>query len=76
MTGFWVMSRSATRRGRAGATGLRTKWTIVTAGGQVWQPYLRGNLPWDWGAEANTVYSGTDIAPLLRWSPGWSLAAA
>ena len=51
--------------GPSGRIGLRTKWTIVTAGGQVWQPYLRGNLWRDWGAEANTVYSGTDIAPLL-----------
>jgi outer membrane autotransporter protein len=51
--------------GPSGRIGLRTKWTIVTGGGQVWQPYLRGNLWRDWGAEANTVYSGTDIAPLL-----------
>ena len=52
--------------GPSGRIGLRTKWTIVTAGGQVWQPYLRGNLWRDWGAEADTVYSGTDIAPLLN----------
>ena len=50
--------------GPSGRIGLRTKWTIVTAGGQVWQPYLRGNLWRDWGAEANAVYSGTDIVPL------------
>ena len=50
--------------GPSGRIGLRTKWTIVTAGGQVWQPYLRANLWRDWGAEANTVYSGTDIVPL------------
>ncbi len=51
--------------GPSGRIGLKTKWTIVTGGGQVWQPYLRGNLWRDWGAEANTVYSGTDIVPLL-----------
>ena len=51
--------------GPSGRIGLRTKWTIVTAGGQVWQPYLRGNLWRDWGAEADAVYSGTDIVPLL-----------
>ena len=51
--------------GPSGRIGLRTKWTIVTAGGQVWQPYLRANLWRDWGAEANTVYSGTDIVPLV-----------
>ena len=50
--------------GPSGRIGLRTKWTIVTGGGQVWQPYLRGNLWRDWGAEANTVFSGTDIVPL------------
>ena len=37
----------------------------MTAGGQVWQPYLRANLWRDWGAEANTVYSGTDVVPLV-----------
>ena len=50
--------------GPIGRIGLRTKWTIATAGGQVWQPYLRGNLWRDWGADANAVYSGTDIVPL------------
>jgi outer membrane autotransporter protein len=37
----------------------------VTGDGQVWQPYVRGNLWRDWGAEANSVYSGTDVVPLL-----------
>ena len=50
--------------GPSGRIGLRTKWTIATAGGQVWQPYLRGNLWRDWGAEADAVYSGTDLVPL------------
>ena len=50
--------------GPSGRIGLRTKWTIVTAGGQVWQPYLRANLWRDWGADANTTFSGTDIVPL------------
>ena len=50
--------------GPSGRIGLRTKWTIVTGGGQVWQPYLRANLWRDWGADANTVYSGTDIVQL------------
>ena len=51
--------------GLSGRIGLRTKWTIATAGGQVWQPYLRANLWRDWGAEANTTYSRTDVVPLL-----------
>jgi outer membrane autotransporter protein len=50
--------------GWSGRIGLRTKWTIATAGGQVWQPYLRANLWRDWGADANTVFSGKDVAPL------------
>jgi outer membrane autotransporter protein len=52
--------------GPSGRIGLRTKWTVVTGGGQVWQPYLRANLWRDWGAEADAVYSGTDIVPLLN----------
>jgi fibronectin-binding autotransporter adhesin len=38
----------------------------IGAGGSasVWQPYLRGNLWRDWGAEANTTFSGTDLVPL------------
>jgi outer membrane autotransporter protein len=51
--------------GPSGRIGLRAKWTVLTAGGQVWQPYLRANLWRDWGAEANTVFSGTDSVPLL-----------
>ena len=51
--------------GPSGRIGLRTKWTIATAGGQVWQPYLRANVWRDWGAEADAVYSGTDIVPLV-----------
>jgi outer membrane autotransporter protein len=52
--------------GPSGRIGLRTKWTIVTEGGQVWQPYLRANLWEDWGANANTVFSGTDSVPLAN----------
>ena len=51
--------------GPSGRIGLRTKWTVATAGGQVWQPYLRANLWQDWGAQANTTFSGTDIVPLV-----------
>jgi len=52
--------------GPSARIGLRTKWTIATADGQVWQPYLRGNLWRDWGAEADAVYSGTSIVPLIN----------
>ena len=50
--------------GTTGRVGLRSKWTIVTADGQVWQPYLRGNLWQDWGPDADTVF-GTDSVPLV-----------
>jgi outer membrane autotransporter protein len=52
--------------GPSGRVGLRAKWTVETVGGQVWQPYLTGNLWRDWGAEVNTVYSGTDSVPLVN----------
>ena len=51
--------------GTNGRLGLRGKWTIVTAEGPVLQPYVRGNLWQDWGPNANTVYSGTDMVPLV-----------
>jgi outer membrane autotransporter protein len=51
--------------GPSGRIGLRAKWTVVTPGGQVWQPYLTGNLWRDWGAEATTTFSGVDQVPLL-----------
>jgi outer membrane autotransporter protein len=51
--------------GPSGRVGLRGKWTIVTGGDQVWRPYLRANVWRDWGAEANAVYSGADLVPLL-----------
>ncbi len=46
--------------GAMGRVGLRGRWTIVTGGGQVWQPYVRANLWQDWGPQANTTF-GADI---------------
>jgi outer membrane autotransporter protein len=46
--------------GETGRLGLRGKWTI-TRGSQVWQPYVRANAWKDWGAQANTVYSGASF---------------
>jgi outer membrane autotransporter protein len=51
--------------GTSGRVGVRAKWTILTAGDQVWQPYLRANLWEDWGAQARTIFSGTDVTELL-----------
>ena len=59
-------SRCRPRRhdGPSGRIGLRTKWTIVTAGGQVWQPYLRGNLWRDWGSWRPTLSIRGRTVPL------------
>ena len=48
--------------GPSGQMSLGAKWTdIETAGGQVWQPYLTGDLWRDWGAQSNDDgYSGVD----------------
>jgi outer membrane autotransporter protein len=61
--------------GPSGRVGLRTKWTIVTAGGQVWQPYLRGNLWRDGGPRPTSIPERTSCRWRVR-SPSWSLAAA
>ena len=55
-----------TTSGASGRIGLRGKWTIVSDTGQVWQPYVRANLWRDWGAQATTIFSGTDLVPLLE----------
>jgi outer membrane autotransporter protein len=55
-----------TTSGTSGRIGLRGRWTIAGASGQVWQPYVRANLWRDWGAQATTVYSGVDLVPLLE----------
>ena len=62
--------------GPSGRVGLRGQMDDRDRGGQVWQPYLRANVWRDWGAEANTVYSGTDVVPLVSQVTSWSLAAA
>ena len=50
--------------GAEGRVGLKGKWTIVTDGGQVWQPYLHSNFWADWGNPATTTFSGVDFVPL------------
>ena len=55
-----------TTSGASGRIGLRGRWTIVSDGGQVWQPYVRANLWRDWGARATATYSGVDLVPLLE----------
>ncbi len=55
-----------TTDGASGRLGARGSWTVRTAEGQEWMPYLRANLWRDWGARADTVYSGIDNVPLLE----------
>ncbi|HTH62870.1 MAG TPA: autotransporter outer membrane beta-barrel domain-containing protein [Paraburkholderia sp.] len=52
--------------GVSGRLGVRGRWTIERANGEVWQPYLRMNLWRDWGARATTTYSGVDQVPLAQ----------
>ena len=54
-----------TTSGTSGRVGVRAKWTILTAADQVWQPYVRVNIWEDWGAQARTIFSGTDVTELL-----------
>jgi outer membrane autotransporter protein len=61
--------------GASGRIGVRGRWTIVTDGGQVWQPYLRANLWRDWGATATTTFSGIDLVPLLERATRVDLSA-
>jgi hypothetical protein len=45
--------------------GLLAESTTVTAGGRVWQPYVRANLWQDLGAQASTSFaSGSRSVPL------------
>ena len=53
-----------TTSGTTGRIGVRGRWTLISANGQVWQPYVRANLWRDWGAQETTVYSGVDTVPL------------
>ncbi|CUT14368.1 autotransporter [Bradyrhizobium sp.] len=55
-----------TTSGTSGRIGLRGRWTVVSDGGQVWQPYVRANLWRDWAAQATTTFSGVDLVPLLE----------
>jgi outer membrane autotransporter protein len=48
--------------GWTGRLGLLAESTIVTGGGQVWQPYVRANVWQDWGAQAATSFAGGAIA--------------
>jgi outer membrane autotransporter protein len=52
--------------GAIGRVGVRGRWSIERANGQVWQPYVRANLWRDWGARATTTYSGAQQVPLAQ----------
>jgi len=61
--------------GASGRLGLRGRWTIVSNGGLVWQPYVRANLWRDWGARATTTFSSVDRVPLLEQGTRLDLSA-
>ncbi|WP_247838114.1 autotransporter outer membrane beta-barrel domain-containing protein [Bradyrhizobium sp. 200] len=61
--------------GASGRLGLRGRWTIVSDGGRVWQPYVRAGLWRDWGAQATTTFSGVDRVPLLEQATRLDLTA-
>ena len=44
--------------------GLMGRWSIVTDGGQLWQPYVRANYWNDFGGNDTTVFGG-DIVPVI-----------
>jgi|GEM_PF-3431936 len=48
----------------AGHLHLNGKWTIVSDGGQVWQPYVRTNVWSDFGPNLTTLF-GPDSVPLI-----------
>ena len=54
-----------TTSGPSGQLGLRGKWTISDDAGRVWQPYVRGNVWHDWGAQATTMF-GSEAVPLVE----------
>jgi outer membrane autotransporter protein len=53
--------------GPIGRLGLLAETTITSESGQVWKPYVRGNLWQAWGAQATTTFGGSPIqVPLLE----------
>jgi len=45
--------------------GLKGKWAITTASGQVWQPYVRANVWSDFGGNPTTMFGPVDMVPLI-----------
>jgi outer membrane autotransporter protein len=73
--GFQNVSLGSTN-GPTGRLGLLAKSTIVTASGQVWQPYVRGNIWESWGAQATTTFGASPIqVPLLEQATWLEFAA-
>ncbi len=61
--------------GVTGRLGVRGQWSVITDGGQIWQPYLRANLWRNWGGNATTNFGGTALVPLLEESTQLEFAA-
>jgi outer membrane autotransporter protein len=57
-----------------GRLGLRGQWSIPGSYGELWQPYVRGDLWRDWGGGATTSFSG-EAVPLVEQGRGWNSPA-
>jgi hypothetical protein len=68
--GFQNVSLGSTN-GPTGRLGLLAQSTIVTGGGQVWQPYVRGNVWESWGARATTTFGASPIQVSLLEQATW-----
>ncbi|MGR4868275.1 autotransporter outer membrane beta-barrel domain-containing protein [Variovorax sp. LARHSF232] len=53
-----------TTKGTSGRLGIRGKWRVPRGNGQLWEPYVVGNLWHDWGARSTVVYSEVVGVPL------------
>jgi hypothetical protein len=68
--GFQNINLGSTN-GPTGRLGLLAESTIVTDSGQVWQPYVRGNVWESWGARATTTFGASPIQVSLLEQATW-----
>jgi outer membrane autotransporter protein len=60
-----------TTTGWLGRLGLLAETTIVTDGGEVWKPYVRGSVWQDWSGEARTTYFPSPVQIPLKLGATW-----
>src|SRR5262249_55621757 len=65
-----------TTSGTTGRLGLRGQWSIADSGGRIWEPYLRGSIWRNWGANAETLFSHIAVpVPLVEQATSLEFAA-